>query len=296
MPNTDAVVATFSLVAHDPDTGDLGVVVASKFLAVGAYVPFAKAGVGAVATQSYVNTTFGPRALQILAEGGNPEDCLAAFRQTDDRLSTRQLGIVSPSGASVTFTGDDCHAWAGGQAGDHYAAQGNILAGPEVIGALVDTYLARRDLAFPERLVAALLAGDRAGGDRRGRQSAALVVVGEHKGYAGLNDRWIDLRVDDHPDPIPELQRLLELHRLYLDKPSMRPHELDSGGIRWIQEVLREQHILTDTPTGEWNEATERGLMALYGIENLEERWVGGPKIDPVAWQYLKQLFGGKEK
>jgi uncharacterized Ntn-hydrolase superfamily protein len=281
------VVATFSLVAHDEATGDLGVVVASKFLAVGAYVPFARAGVGAVATQSYVNTTYGPRALELLQHGGHPEACLRAFRQTDAEIETRQFGIVSAGGDSVTFTGNACHAWAGGRHGHHYAAQGNILAGPEVIDALVDSYQRRSDLAFPERLVAALLAGDRAGGDKRGRQSAALLVVGEKKGYAGLSDRWIDLRVDDHTDPAPELMRLLELHRLYLDKPSKTPYPLTAEDIRWIQGVLHARGLL-DAPSGSWDDATEAGLRGLYGIENLEERWLGGPQVDPVAWRYLK--------
>jgi uncharacterized Ntn-hydrolase superfamily protein len=286
------VVATFSLVAHDEATGDLGVVVASKFLAVGAYVPFAQAGIGAVATQSYVNTTFGPGALRILQHGGRPEDCLATFRQTDSELETRQFGIVAANGDSLTFTGSACHAWAGGQCGDHYAAQGNILAGPEVIAALVDSYQTRSELAFPERLVAALLAGDRAGGDKRGRQSAALLVVGEKKGYAGLSDRWIDLRVDDHSDPVQELERLLELHRLYLDKPSKAPYPLTAADIRWIQEVLYARNLLSSAPSGSWDEATEAGLRALYGIENLEERWTNGPQLDPVAWQYLRTHLG----
>ncbi len=282
-------IATFSLAARDPATGDLAVAVASKFLAVGAYVPYLSANVGAVATQAFVNTTFGPRALELLAAGGTPEDCLEQFRTTDEGISQRQFGIVAADGANVTFTGDECHDWAGGRSGDGYAAQGNILAGPEVVDALVDTFLDRTELAFPERLAAALLAADRAGGDRRGRQSAALVVVGKAKGYAGMNDHWIDLRVDDHPDPVPELQRLLGLHRLFMNKPSRSPRELSAADIAWLQGVLRDRGLLQADPTGEWNEATERALASLFGIENLEERWLEGPRMDPVAWEYLRE-------
>jgi uncharacterized Ntn-hydrolase superfamily protein len=228
-------VATFSLVARDPDSGDLGVAVASKFLAVGAVVPFARAGVGAVATQAYVNLTYGPRALEILAAGGDPAACLAEFRATDAGIARRQVGIVAADGASATHTGDGCHDWAGGEAGDGYAAQGNILAGPEVVPAMVASFRSGGDLPFPERLVAALMVGDRSGGDRRGRESAALLVVGAGKGYGGQSDRWIDLRVDDHPDPVPELQRLLDLHRLFLDRPSGERRSLDAADIAWLQ-------------------------------------------------------------
>lgn len=283
-------IATFSLVARDPATGDLGVAVASKFLAVGAYVPFARAGVGAVATQAFVNSSFGPRALALLEEGGHPDEARDAFRAEDDGIAKRQFGIVAADGAAVSFTGPECHAWAGGRTGDGFAAQGNILAGPEVIDALVETYQERADASFPERLLAALAAGDAAGGDRRGRQSAALLVVGKGKGYAGFDDRWIDLRVDDHPTPVPELERLLGLHRLYLTKPSTPPRELTADEIRWVQELLQRRDLLAQQATGRWDEATERALEALFGIENLEERWTEGPRVDPVAWNHLREL------
>ena len=289
----DPLVATFSVVARDPVTGDLGVAVASKFLAVGAYVPSARAGVGAVATQSYVNTTYGPRALELMAAGSSPEECKALFGREDERFETRQFGIVAADGSSATHTGSECHSWAGGVAGEGFAAQGNILAGPQVVDALV-AGMAREDIPFPERLLAALAAADEAGGDIRGRQSAALLVVGEGKGYAGLDDRWIDLRVDDHATPVSELQRLLELHRLYLDKPSQEPRRLSAGDISWLQELLRRKEHLDGEPTGEWDEQTERALESLYGIENLEERWHSGPVMDPVAWEHLRRTYGGE--
>lgn len=285
-------VATFSLVARDPDTGDLGVVVASRFLAVGAYVPTAVAGVGAVASQSYVNTTFGPRAVEMLRRGASPDDCVAEFRATDDAFESRQFGIVAADGRSATFTGSGCHPWAGGVAGEGFAAQGNILAGPEVVDALVRG-VARRDLPFPERLVAALAAADEAGGDRRGRQSAALLVVGEGKGYAGLTDRWIDLRVDDHHAPVEELKRILALHRLFLDKPSRPPRELSDDDVLSLQAILQRHGYLDRAPTGAWDDATQNALEALFGVENLEERWHRGPRIDPVAWEHIQKNLGG---
>lgn len=286
-------IATFSLAARDPETGDMGVVVASKFLGVGAYVPTAVAGVGAVATQAFSNVTFGPRAIQLLSSGKTPAQCAEEFRRTDDGIEQRQFGIVAADGEPVTFTGSQCHAWAGGRSGPGYAAQGNILTGPEVVDALVETFLGSRE-PFPERLVAALTAAEAAGGDSRGRQSAALLVVGHEKGYAGLNDRWIDLRVDDHPEPAAELARLLELHRVYLDKPSTKPRSLSAEDIRWLQGVLHEQGRLAHAPTGTWDQQTETALEALFGVENLEERWVGGPAVDPVAWEHLTQRFGAR--
>ena len=294
-PGDEPAVATFSIAARDATTGDLGVAVASKFLAVGAYVPTAKAGVGAVASQAHVNTTYGARALELLAHGASPDDCVAKFRADDPGIAVRQFGIVAANGASASFTGDACHAWAGGIAGANFAAQGNILTGPEVVDALVSAF-ARDDLPFPERMVAALGAADAAGGDRRGRESAALLVVGEAKGYAGLTDRWIDLRVDDHPDPVTELGRLLELHRLFLDKPSVPPRALGEGDVRWLQELLRRTQHLDRAPTGAWDEATERALEGLFGVENLEERWTTGPRMDPVAWEHLQRIFGGGDE
>ncbi len=284
-------VSTFSVVALDSTTGLLGVAVASKFLAVGALVPWARAGAGAVATQSYVNTTFGPRALEMLATGSDADGVLQTFRATDNEIHLRQIGVVDAGGRAVSFTGEGCHAWAGGVAGRDFAAQGNLLAGPHVVEEMIRALQGRADLPFPERLGLALLAGDRVGGDRRGRQSAALLVVGEGRGYGGFNDRWIDLRVDDHADPVPELLRLLELHRLYLDRPSAPPHPLSEPEITWVQRVLVGAALYDGEVTGAWDQRTEAALQSLYGIENLEERWVGGPAVDPVAWEYLKRRF-----
>ncbi|MDX2004255.1 MAG: DUF1028 domain-containing protein [Meiothermus sp.] len=277
-------VATFSLVARDPQTGDLGVAVASKFLAVGFVVPWLRAGVGAVATQSYCNPHYGPQGLELMRWGASPAEVLKTFERTDPEIAGRQFGLVSASGESLTYSGAGCHPWAGGRSGPNYAAQGNILSGPEVVDALVQTFLISTK-PFPERLTEALLAADRAGGDRRGRQSAALHIVGEGKGYGGM-ERWIDLRVDDHPDPCLELQRLLGLHRLFFSRPE-HPEPLSSTDIAWVQGVLVRQGRLVEV-SGTWDEATEKAFRDLIGIENLEERYAGGPFLDREALDYLK--------
>ncbi|MFA5550840.1 MAG: DUF1028 domain-containing protein [Trueperaceae bacterium] len=212
------LVATFSLVARDPASGNLGVAVASKFLAVGSIVPTATAGVGAFASQAKSNTTFGPTALRALAEGRSLESIAADLAASDAEYQHRQYGLVTAQGASYSHTGSACLPWAGGRTGPDYAAQGNILSGPEVLDALADTWLAGTE-PFPERLLKALAAADRAGGDSRGRQSAALYVVGPGLGYGGRSDRWIDLRVDDHPQPIGELERLLGVFRSTFAEP-----------------------------------------------------------------------------
>lgn len=227
----------------------------------------------------------------MLAEGVSPNDCVRAFQRIDLRIQSRQFGIVSQAGEGATFTGSGCNPWAGGASGRNFAAQGNLLAGPAVVDALVETFVAS-PRPFPERLIEALAAADAAGGDRRGRQSAALLVVGDGKGYGGLTDRWIDLRVDDHTDPVAELSRLLSLHRLYLDKPSVPPRELSAEEIRWVQALLRHLGHLEAPPNGRWNSETDSALERLFGIENLEERWLGGPSVDPVAWGHLRSRFG----
>jgi len=216
---------TFSIAAFDLTTGDLAIGVASRFLAVGAVVPFARAGVGAVATQAYANTRWGPRGLELLAAGRHPDAAIAQLRAEDleaeferhevgsAEVARRQVGIVDARGRSASYSGADCTEWAGGRVGQHYACQGNILCGPEVVAALSAGFeRATGDLA--ERVLAALCAGQAAGGDRRGQQSAALLVVRAGAGFRGGNDRYIDIRIDDHPQPLDELARLLELWRV----------------------------------------------------------------------------------
>ena len=214
-------VATFSIVACDPKTGELGVAVQSRFLAVGAVVPWAKAGVGAVATQSLANTTYGPDGLKLLASGVEPDEVVKQLTDADPQRAVRQVGIVSAAGKAATFTGTECNAWAGGRAGVNFAAQGNILAGETVVAAMAESFekSAGSGKELGQRLIDALQAGQAAGGDKRGRQSAALLVVHEGWGYAGLNDRYRDLRVDDHAEPIAELQRIYDLHKRLFPAP-----------------------------------------------------------------------------
>jgi len=201
---------TFSVVGYDPATGDLGVAVASKFLAVGSVVPFARAGVGAIATQAFANTTYGPRGLELLRRGLSPEEVIQRLIRDDPQHEQRQVGIVDAKGRAATYTGKSCIRWAGGIAGKHFAVQGNILTGEAVVKAMADTFQ-RTQGELAKRLLTALEAGEKAGGDARGKQSAAILVVRKGGGYAGFDDRYIDLRVDDHPDPIPELRRLLTM-------------------------------------------------------------------------------------
>jgi len=203
--------ATFSIVAADPEAGEVGVAVASRFFAVGSVVPWARAGAGGVATQSNTNTTFGPRGLDLLERGVGPQDTLDVLLKSDPGRDGRQVGVVAMDGRSATYTGTGCTAWAGGRAGPGYAVQGNILAGEAVVAALEKGFLDTRGRPLAERLLAALVAGDAAGGDRRGHQSAALLVARDRGGYNGFTDRAIDVRVDDHPDPIAEIARLTRL-------------------------------------------------------------------------------------
>lgn len=210
-------VNTFSIVAYDPDTGDLGVAVASKVLGVGSIVPWAKAGVGAVATQSYANTSYGPRGLELMAAGESAAEVVTELTEADEGRALRQLGLVDASGRAAAHTGDKCMAWAGHRTGEHFTIQGNLLAGEEVVRAMERAYLAARDSGegrLPDWLLAALSAGDNAGGDARGKQSASLLVVREGAGYGG-NDRFVDLRVEDHAEPVTELGRLLEVHKTF---------------------------------------------------------------------------------
>jgi uncharacterized Ntn-hydrolase superfamily protein len=272
---------TFSIVARSTDGKAHGVAVASKFLAVGAAVPAAAAGVGALATQSYANLAYRPQGLALLGTGVHASGVVAGLTAADDGRAQRQLGVVGTSGAGSTYTGEECHPWAGGVAGDGYAIQGNILTGPEVVREMEAAWHASGDAtALPRRLLAALRAGDRAGGDRRGRQSAALLVVAPGMGYGGTSDVAVDLRVDDHPDPVGELTRLLNLHTLYFERPD--PATLleltDALGSEVRDRLARLGHTQADL---------DDALADWAGIENLEERLVAG-RIDPLVLEHLR--------
>jgi uncharacterized Ntn-hydrolase superfamily protein len=267
--------------------------VASKFPAVGAVVPWASAGAGAVATQSFANTTFGPRGLALMAEGRSAQATIDQMLDEDEGCSQRQAGLVDARGGSATFTGGDCLAWAGGRTGDGSAAQGNILTGPEVIEAMAAAFERSID-PLPERLLAALLAGDRAGGDRRGRQSACLLAVRSGAGYAGFNDRWVDYRVDDHEDPVPRLAELLEIHHLFFDQSP------PDDRLRLNGETLEELRRILDrlgyapSPIGAGLDGpTKRALTRFFGNENFEDRVdLEAATIDRPAFEYLMRRFG----
>ena len=214
-------VATFSIAACDPETGEVGVAVQSKFIAVGSVVPWARAGVGAVATQSFANVTYGPRGLKLLQEGKSPAEAIKLLTTDDLNREKRQVGIISADGRSAHFTGKGCFSWAGGKSGKNFTAQGNILAGEEVITAMAESFTGSAGKApLAQRLIDALAAGQEAGGDRRGKQSAALLVVRKNWGYGGDNDRFRDLRVDDHEHPIRELERIYRIHRKIFPRPN----------------------------------------------------------------------------
>ncbi len=283
-------LSTFSLVAYDPDNGDLGVAVASKFLAVGAVVPWAQAGVGAMATQAWANTRYPSRARAMLQQGLTPAAVGAALTADDADAAQRQFGVVDARGCGFTFTGAQCFSWAGGRVGENYAAQGNLLAGAPVVDALAETFEKTRG-ALAERLLNALAAAQAAGGDRRGQQSAALLVVRAGGGYGGGNDRYLDLRADDHPTPIAELKRLLELHRLYLDKADPADvMAIDEPLARELQTILAQRGYPVGAP-GVWDETTQAAFREFCGVENLEERLQAGAFIDAVVLKFLRQRF-----
>jgi len=284
-------LSTFSIVAVDLATGELGVAVASKFLAVGAVVPWARAGVGAVATQSYANVSYGPTGLELMAAGHSAGETLARLLADDPERELRQVGIVDARGGTATFTGSACHAWAGGRTGPGYAVQGNILTGPEVVDAMAHAF-ETTDGPLAVRLLAALAAGDAAGGDRRGKQSAALLVVKERGGYGGYTDRFIDLRVDDHVEPVAELQRLYGIWRLYFEKPAPEDRlPLEGALLVELQELMRVLGYYQGPVHGQWDEATRRAYTALIGNENFEERIpLDADWIDRAVLEYLREL------
>ncbi|MTK03181.1 DUF1028 domain-containing protein [Micromonospora sp. CP22] len=273
---------TFSLVARSDDGRLHGVVVASRFLAAGALVPAAAADVGALATQAHVNLAYRPQGLALLRTGVSAAGVVAGLVAADPERDHRQLGVVAATGPGATWTGEHCRGWAGGQAGDGWAAQGNILTGPEVVDALRDAWLAGTDLGFPQRLLAALRAGEAAGGDRRGRQSAGLLVVRRGGGYGGTGDVMIDLRVDDHPDPITELDRLLSVHTLLFSRP-------DPATLLELTGALAAEVAGLLTALGHPADPAEPedALVDWAGLENLEERLAPG-RIDPVVLARLR--------
>lgn len=285
---------TFSIVACDPQEEEWGIAVQSKFLAVGSAVPWARAGVGAVATQSWANTSYGPRGLTMMEKGTSAHEVVTQLTGEDKDRALRQLGVVDAKGEAAAFTGDDCLEWAGHIVGQHYACQGNILVSQHTVQAMAHIF-EKSDGALVDRLIEALQAGQDAGGDRRGQQSAALLVVREKGGYGGFNDRYVDLRVDDHPNPIGELARLLKLHKLYFgesDQDNLLPVRGDV--LAQIQQILRQTGYCDGPATTLYDEKTKKALRSLISIENLEERWRDDDLLDGVVLDFLRDRFCGE--
>jgi uncharacterized Ntn-hydrolase superfamily protein len=275
------VVATYSIVACDLDAGQWGVGVQSKFLAVGSVVPWAEPHVGAIATQSYANPRYGPEGLALLRAGHSAEEAVAKLTSADADRAQRQVGIVDGEGRAATFSGDECHDWAGGRTGAGYAAQGNILVSGATVDALVVTFERNTHLELGFRLVECLAAAQAAGGDRRGQQSAALLVVEKDAGYAKLSDTVVDLRVDDHAHPVAELRRLLDLHReLFGKTPNEDWVDVDAALAAELRDRLAKLG---------YEDEFGKAFADWAGTENLEERVDGVDRIDPVVLEVLRK-------
>jgi len=284
---------TFSIVAFDSKDETWGIAVASKFPAVGAIVPWAQAGVGAIATQAYANLAYGSQGLELLRQGLSAEAVISRLLSTDPGRETRQIGVVDFRGKAATFTGRECSAWAGGLSGAGYAIQGNILASADVIYNMEGSYL-RTSGDLATRLHTALMAGDRAGGDKRGRQSAAILVVKAKGGYGGYTDHLLDYRVDDDPDPVVKLGELIYLHRLYFGKsPENERIQLKDAQLVTLQKIMVKLGYLGAPPSGTYDPETQTAFRSFTGNENFEERcdpaagWIDGPVYD-----YILRKFG----
>lgn len=283
------------MVARDVANRDLGVCVASKFLAAGAVVPWAEAGTGAIATQSWANGSFGPVGLDRLRAGVGAKETLAALLTDDEGREHRQVGIVDADGKAAAHTGRDCSSWAGHRLGDGYTCQGNILTGPEVLDATASVFTTAAG-ELSHRLLAALRAGHDAGGDSRGKQAACLFVVRENGGYLGFGDRLVDLRVDDHAEPLEELSRLMTLHELYRGTtPKAGKVVMEASIISELQGRLHAYGLYEPEPNGNWTDGFHNAFAAYIGTENLEERVdLDKRTIDPPALRYIRQSLTEK--
>lgn len=265
-------IATFSIVAVDLATGDLGIAVASKFLACGAVVPWASAGAGAVATQSFANTAYGPDGIRMMRDGLSAEQTLSKLLASDPDRDLRQVGLVDARGGAAAHTGPGSHAWRGHQVGEGFACQGNILVGPETVDAMAAAFRAAKG-ELSGRLVTALAAGEKAGGDNRGKQASAVYVVRSKGGYGGMNDVLVDLRVDDHPEPVTELRRLLDLRDLYFGtSPAAEKLAMAGAVLADLKRLMLSRGFYRGDAASPWDAATEKALDAFIATENFEER------------------------
>ena len=283
--------STFSIVAFDGSTGDLGVAVESKFIAVGALVPWAKAGVGAIATQAWANVSYGPRGLKMLEAGFSASETLRRLLGDDPRPEVRQVAIVDGKGDVAVHTGSECMEWAGHVTGAGYSCQGNILSSSKVVQSMADAYEETSgDLV--DRLLRALSAGQAAGGDRRGEQSAALLVVRDKGGYEGFTDRYVDLRVDDHPHPIQELERIFKIYDMtILSREDPRNLlSIDAEMTLVLQKDLKKLSLYHGEVTGTFDDATKKALADFVNLHNFENRMREEGRIWKSILDYLEEL------
>jgi len=281
---------TFSIVAFERETATWGVAVQSRFISVGSVVPYAEAGAGAIATQALCNVAYGPDGLALLRKGLSAPDVVRRLTEADSGRDERQLGIVDAQGGSASFTGTKCMEWAGHETGDGFACQGNILFGPGVVRAMARTYeSAGGDIL--DRLLAALAAGQREGGDRRGMQAAALYVVRKGGGYMGGNDRWVDLRVDEHPSPIEELKRIFQIYDMTnLSREDPATLLVIEGDVaRGLQHDLSVLGYYTGRLTGAWDATTQAAFTRFLGEHNFENKERTDGKVWPSIVRYLKE-------
>jgi len=272
------------MVARDPGNGDLGVIVQSKFPAVGAVVPWARAEVGAIATQALANVSYGPRGLDLLREGLSAQEVLDALVSSDDQAAHRQVGIVDASGRAATYTGKECMEWAGGLTGEGYACQGNILAGEAVVSAMADAY-DKTEGDLIDKLFATLKAGQAQGGDRRGMQSAALLVVRKDGGYGGGFDRLVDVRVDEHPSPIEELERIFKIYDMTLLSREPESHLINLEGdvALEVQNALVTFGYLSEVDQDSFPPEAAAALKKYLDVANFENK----ARDDGRIWQSI---------
>jgi len=301
--NPDELISTFSIVAFDPEAGDVGVAVQSKFPNVRPVVPWAEAGVGAVATQSFANVSFGPKGLALMRNGATAEEALKILIANDEGRHQRQVGIVDVKGNSATWTGDSCFNWAGGNAGGnwagrgkvvagkYFAAQGNILVGKETIEAMVNVFQETKG-SLADKLVESLIAGGKAGGDRRGEQSAALLVKRKGAGYDATDDNYIDISIYDHPTPLQELKRLYEMHKLYFFRTDPKNLiKIDKTICTELQQIMKDRGLYNGEVNGLFDAKTKQALKDFMGWENYDVRIRDDDQIDREVLDDMRKNY-----
>lgn len=282
---------TFSIIGYDPDNGDLGIAVHSKFPNVRATIPFASAGIGAIATQSYCNTSFGPKGLELLQNGATAQQVVDILIQNDPDCDYRQLGVMDAQGNAANYTGKECFQWAGGLIAQNCAVQGNVLVGEQVVNAMQHSFQTHSG-TLAERLIHALSMGQEAGGDRRGQQSAALLVVRKNGGYGGHDDRYVDISVYDHQQPMVELKRLYEIHRLtYFRSETKNLIPIDAALAKELQTIMHNNDFYKGEIHGLFDQATQKALHDFMGWENYDERMRDDNLIDIEVLEDIRKNY-----